>query len=131
MNVDDLRTEMKSEFERSRSEVQGEFTSVRQEFANFRAEVKDEFTSVRQESANFRTEVKDEFANVRTELKALREELKAEMKSQAETTRRHFDIMVEKVNDSVKIVAEVNAHHASRLNNHDTRLKALEKNRRA
>ena len=29
------------------------------------------------------------------------------MKSEAETTRRHFDIMAEKIGDSVEIVAEV------------------------
>ena len=97
MTIDELRAEMKSEFERTRSEVQGEFTSVRQEFAN-----------------------------VRTDMKKLREEMKAE----GGTTRRHFDILAESVRDSVKIVAEVNAHHASRLNNHETRLKVLEKNRR-
>ena len=51
------------------------------------------------------------------------------MKAEGETTRRHFDIVAESIRDSVQIVAEGNAHHASRLDNHETRLKRLEKGR--
>jgi hypothetical protein len=65
-------------------------------------------------------------AVMQTEFKNVRAEIKAE----AETTRRHFDIMVEKVNDSVKIVAEATAHNTSRLGDHDRRLTALQKSGR-
>jgi hypothetical protein len=58
-------------------------------------------------------------------------ELTAEIKAEGETTRRHFDIMVEKVHDSVRLVAEGTVHNAARLDNHEKRLKALEKLRRA
>ena len=89
-----------------------------------RAEMKSEFADVR-------TEMKNEFADVRTGMKNEFAKIRTEMKAEGETTRRHFDIMVEKITDSVQIVAEVNAHHTSRLDKHEARLKVLEKNRRA
>lgn len=48
---------------------------------------------------------------------------------EGETTRRHFNIMVEKVEAAVKIVAEANSHHAVVLDDHETRLKQIEKTR--
>jgi len=48
--------------------------------------------------------------------------LEKRIREEEETTRRHFDIMVEKVNDSVRLVAEVAAHHSSVLDNHEARL---------
>ena len=64
------------------------------------------------------------------EVATLREEmgmLRAEVKSEAETTRRHFDVMVERVEAHVRIVAEVNSHHRTILNDHEQRLQAIEK----
>jgi phage protein U len=57
-------------------------------------------------------------------------ELRTEVKAEGETTRRHFDMMVERMADSVKVVAEATAHHATRLDNHEKRLKRLERPRR-
>ena len=56
-------------------------------------------------------------------------ELRAQIKAEGETTRRHFDVMVEKMSDSVKIVAST-SHHATRINDHEGRLKQLERPRR-
>ena len=42
----------------------------------------------------------------------LGEQLGQRIASESETIRRHFDIMVERVETAVKLVAEVNAHHA-------------------
>jgi len=67
-----------------------------------------------------RAAMQDEFKSVR-----------AEIKTEGETTRRHFDIMVEKVNDSVKLVAEATAHNTSRLGDRERRLDRLEKPRRS
>jgi len=67
-----------------------------------------------------RAAMQDEFKSVR-----------AGIKTEGETTRRHFDIMVEKVNDSVKLVAEATAHNTSRLGDHERRLDRLEKPRRS
>ena len=58
--------------------------------------------------------------------KRLEKRLEQRIKEDGETTRRHFDIMVEKVQDAVKIVAEVNAHHAVVLHDHEHRLKRVE-----
>ena len=44
-----------------------------------------------------------------------------------ETIRRHFDIMVEKVEASVRLVAEAHLHLATVVGNHEVRLQAIEK----
>jgi hypothetical protein len=58
------------------------------------------------------------------------DEIRAEIKAEGETTRRHFDMMAERMADSVKIVAEATAHHTTRIDNHEKRLKRLERPRR-
>jgi len=84
MSVDELRAEIKDEFERTRTEMKSEFENVR-------AEMKGEFENVR-------AEIRAEITTVRAEFK---EDLRAAIKAEGETTRRHFDIMVEKISDSV------------------------------
>ena len=46
---------------------------------------------------------------------------------QSETMRRHFDVMVEKVEAAVRIVAEGHHHLRTVLDNHEVRLQAIEK----
>jgi hypothetical protein len=76
------------------------------------------------------SDVRRELSVLRSELSAeLRSELSARIKEEGETTRRHFNVMVEKVEAAVKIVAEVNARHAVVLDNHENRLSAIEKTR--
>ena len=67
--------------------------------------------------------VDDEFARLHQEMKDMRAEIKAE----GEMTRRHFNVMVERVEAAVRIVAEVNAHQGTVLGNHEMRLQAIEK----
>jgi hypothetical protein len=55
---------------------------------------------------------------------------RAEMKREGKAIRIHFDVMVEKMQESVKLVAEATAHHAVRLDDHDKRIKRLEVPRR-
>ena len=73
---------------------------------------------------------------LRSELTVLRSELKSALtdfeqriekriSEDGATTRAHFDIMVEKVHDSVRLMAEVNAHHATILDNHESRLQKI------
>lgn len=57
----------------------------------------------------------------------LEDRIGARITQSEETIRRHFDIMVEKVNDSVKIVAEATAHHSKVLDDHETRLQKIER----
>jgi hypothetical protein len=65
--------------------------------------------------------VDDKFARLDQEMKGMRAEIKAE----GEMTRRHFDVMVERVEAAVRIVAEVNAHQGTVLGNHEVRLQAI------
>ena len=57
------------------------------------------------------------------ESKALRTEIAAE----GEKSRRHMDVLFERVVSHVKLVAEVNSHHATVLDNHENRLQKIEK----
>ncbi len=54
-------------------------------------------------------------------------EMDARLREQEETIRRHFDVMVEKVEASVRLVAEGHAHLATVVGNHEVRLQAIEK----
>jgi hypothetical protein len=51
---------------------------------------------------------------------------RAEMKREGKAIRIHFDVMVEKMQESVKLVAEATAHHAVRLDDHEKRTERLE-----
>ena len=53
--------------------------------------------------------------------------LRAEIRAEAETTRRHFDVMVERVEAHVRLVAEANAHHTTILDDHERRIQTIEK----
>jgi hypothetical protein len=53
--------------------------------------------------------------------------LEARILEQSETMRRHFDVMVEKVEAAVRIVAEGHVHRRTVLDNHEVRLQAIEK----
>ena len=111
MTIDDLRSEMRGGFEK----VDQRFKNVDAKFARLRTETRRGFKKV-----------DDGFNAVDREF----EKLRAEMKADGERTRRHFDVMVERMQQSVKIVAEATAHHAVRLEDHDTRIKRLEGQRR-
>jgi exonuclease VII large subunit len=52
--------------------------------------------------------------------------LEAHISEEGRTTRRHFDIVAERMNDTVKLVAEVAAHHSTVLDDHEHRLRAIE-----
>lgn len=60
----------------------------------------------------------------------IRADLKRELKRHEDTLRTHFNVMVERMQESVKIVAEATAHHVVRLDGHETRIKRLESPRR-
>ena len=57
------------------------------------------------------------------------DEIRAVIKAEGETTRRHVDVIVENMSDSVKIVAEATSHHVIRIGDHEARLKRLERPR--
>jgi hypothetical protein len=139
MTIDELRTDMLNGFDGVRLEMTDKFGEVRveaaAEFKNFRSEMAEEFKNVRSEMAkefkNVRSEMAEEFKNVRAEMADALNRVYQAIRAEGETTRRHFDVMVEKMSDSVRIVAEATAHHTVRLDNHEKRLKRLERPRRS
>jgi len=68
-----------------------------------------------------------EFVKVRQEMREFHDALDTRILEQGETMRRHFDVMVEKVEAAVRIVAEGHTHLWTVLDNHEVRLQAIEK----
>ena len=71
--------------------------------------------------------VDKKFDAVDEKFSALRSDLEARIKEEGDTTRRHFDVMVERVEAAVRIVAEGHAHLASVVDDHEVRLQTIEK----
>jgi BMFP domain-containing protein YqiC len=61
------------------------------------AKMEAEFKSVR-------TDMKTEFKSVRTEIQAVRSELESQIRTEGETTRRHFDIVAEQFKDYTRVL---------------------------
>jgi hypothetical protein len=68
-----------------------------------------------------------ECVKVRQEMRGYHDVLEARILEQSETMRRHVDVMVEKVEAAVRIVAEGHVHLRTVLDNHEVRLQAIEK----
>ncbi len=111
-----------SDLQELRADVRAKFAEVHAEFADVHAE----FAEVHAELA----EVHAELAELRAEFGALEVRLVDRIVQEGETTRRHFNIMVERVNETVKVVAEGVGHHTTVLDDHERRIKTLERRRR-
>ena len=74
--------------------------------------------------------LKSELTILRSELADLESRLDKRISKEGATTRAHFDIMVERMDGTVKLVAEVAAHHKIVLDNHESRLQKIEKKSR-
>jgi len=112
------RVAMLSDVTALRSDV----TALRSDVTVLRSDVTALETSVRSDVTSLRLDV----VALRSDLTALEERLEKRMKADHEETRRHFDIMVEKVETTVKLALEVNAHHGIILDDHENRLKKIE-----
>ena len=55
-----------------------------------------------------------------------REDLRKIIAEEGETTRRHFNIMVERMSEMMKPIAEAVGHHSNVLDDHESRLQQLE-----
>jgi hypothetical protein len=64
---------------------------------------------------------------IEAQLTDLRSDMDARFREEGETIRRHFDVVAERVEASVKIVAEGHGHLMTIVANHETRLQSLEK----
>jgi hypothetical protein len=82
---------------------------------------------LKSELSAMRSDLQAELTIVRSEMTDLEKRLERRIFEEGATTRAHFDIMVEKVNDSVRLIAEVTAHHSTVLDNHESRLQKIEK----
>ena len=69
----------------------------------------------------------ERFDAIDAKFDALRSDLEARIKEEGDTTRRHFDVMVEKMEAAVRIVAEGYVHLRAIGDDHEARLQAIEK----
>ena len=68
-------------------------------------------------------------ARILAGLEKTQQQFSAQILAEGEKTRRHFDVVAERVESLVKLVAEVNSHHAIVLDDHEHRLKRIETER--
>ena len=73
--------------------------------------------------AELRREINTRFEGVDARF----DRIDARFREQEETIRRHVDVMVEKVEASVRLVAEGHVHLTTVVGNHEVRLQAIEK----
>jgi chromosome segregation ATPase len=109
--IHELRTEMREGFDRIERRLGGH--DARFEAVEARLDGHD----LRFKSIDAR------FDSVDAEFKRIRAEIRAE----GEATRRHFDMVAEQMNDSIRVVAEGTSRNAERLDYHETRLRRVER----
>ena len=73
------------------------------------------------------TRIDERFGEIRDEMREYHLQIEARLHHEHETTRRHFDVMVEKVESAVRMVAEGHGHLRTIVENHEIRLQAIEK----
>ena len=88
------------------------------------------FAELRRENRESRAAIDARFGEMDArfgEMDARFGQIDARFREQEETIRRHFDVMVEKVEASVRLVAEGHVHLTTIVGNHEVRLQAIEK----
>jgi hypothetical protein len=88
------------------------------------ATVVEGFTKVDERFDAFRQEIRQEIGG---QMGQFRGEFEGRLREEHEAMRRHFDVMVERVEAAVRIVAEGHGHHRTILDDHEVRLQAIEK----
>lgn len=82
------------------------------------------FARIDERFDEIRQEIRQE---IREEMRDFRVEIEGRIQEQHETTRRRFDVMVERVETAVRIVAEGYNHLRTVVDNHEVRPQAIEK----
>jgi hypothetical protein len=123
---------LKSELAVLKSELNSELAVLKSELNSdlvvLKSELNSELTDLKSELNSELTDLKSELTLALSDLEdRLEKRLEKRIAEEGTLTRAHFDIMVEKVHDSVRLVAEVSAHHAAILDNHEARLQKVEK----
>ena len=71
--------------------------------------------------------LKSDVGALKYDFVALKNELRSIVAEEGKTTRRHFDMVAERMNDTVKLVAELASHHSIVLDDHETRIQKIER----
>ena len=136
MTIEELHGEMQAGFERIENrlkDVDKRLDGVDKRFDRVDKQFEDVDKRFQDVDRRFE-DVDKRFEDVDKRFKSLaagiRADLKRELKRHEDTLRTHFNVMVERMQESVKIVAEATAHHVVRLDGHETRIKRLESPRR-
>jgi len=136
MTIEELHGEMQAGFERIENrlkDVDKRLDGVDKRFDRVDKRFQDVDKRFQDVDRRFQ-DVDRRFEDVDKRFKSLaagiRADLKRELKRHEDTLRTHFNVMVERMQESVKIVAEATAHHVVRLDGHETRIKRLESPRR-
>ncbi len=123
-----VRAEMKTEFAAVRAELRTEITASAASVTDtLRAEIAASAASVTSSVTNtLRAEIAASAASVTT---SVTNTLRAEIKAEGEITCRHFDVVAEQFKDWTRLLADGTARNRERLDNHETRLAAIESER--
>lgn len=62
-----------------------------------------------------------------SDLTAVVKQLEKRISDEGALTRTHFNVMVERVESAVKLVAEATPHHSTTLDDHEERLQKTER----
>ncbi len=108
MTIDDLDKKTQAGFKEVRAEMHNEFKNVRAEMA-----------------AGFGHAA----ADLEAGLQDVRTEIRAEIKSEGEITRRHFDLVAEQFKEYTGLLADGTARNTERLDDHERRITAIESER--
>jgi len=66
-------------------------------------------------------------ARLEKRLRRVESRVQTRLTEEAKTTRRHFDVVAERMNDGVKLVAGLASHHSIVLDDHETRIQKIER----
>jgi len=73
------------------------------------------------------TRISEEAAALEKRISEESAALEKRISEEGAAMRTHFDVMVERVESAVKLVAEVNSHHSTILDDHEARLQKTER----
>ena len=82
------------------------------------------FARIDEQFGELRQEIRQE---IHEGMREFRGAIEVRLREQEEAIRRHFDVMVEKVEAAVRVVAEGHGHLRTVADNHEGRLQAIEK----
>jgi hypothetical protein len=127
VTIDDLDKKTQAGFKEVRAEMHDGFQAAAENLQggleDVRAEMRDGFKDVRAEMhAGFRKAADD----LQAGLQDLRSEIRAEIKSEGEITRHHFDVVAEQFKEYTKLLADGIARNTERLDDHEKRITAVE-----